>query len=628
MTLAIKTKRISRLSGRYAAFLLICSFLGSAGRVLADSPVNVTVLANQPIYAMHEGYGANVTSISSSIIVDRYHGKVGSAYCLLPDANDDAHWKSIFHYMNWSGLDWIRLLIEMNDYEPQKDYFTWNSPNFRRARKILDWAQKNGVDVLLQQQDQCTTWNSIPGQDPAYSAPRDLKAFAMGYAKMVQFFVSVKGYTCIKMLNISNEPGNWWGWWKGGDIKDGYQAAREALNASGLHLPLVGTEYFEGGNYNANWNACKGFLGAWENHNYAESQRNVYSQRPIDDPAYPVYWGEFGGGDNTNYDWDITVAKWFVGSANNGMDGFARWSYLNQNDIDGDFSFIRTYDIVNKRLLNTYSPTKNLYCIDGIVSRYTAKYSTVYATASDDPKITPTLFVSPNGAYTLIVINEEMKENSDVTFHFQGLGTHKLLYRYQVTPIDVKNKNGNADMKSTRLFSLSSSSSTFKDILSPNSIYVYTTYHLLPTDRGIVSDGDFKPVTTKIALLHNHKIWGIADNHLRYNGVWKTDFDLRDIASHAKYTGEPGASCLFSFRGSNFRLYGHQDNGSCLASIYIDGHFAGYANNYAPLRQSKMMIFDSGKLRYGAHTVKVANEGIRTITGNGSYINIESVGIN
>ena len=144
---------------------------------------------------------------------------------------------------------------------------------------------------------------------------------------------------------------------------------RNALDARGIDIPLVGTEYLQESQYNYNWDSCKAYLGAWENHNYDSVGHNVWAERPISDLNYPVLWGEFAGHDNTDYNWNIRVAKWCVGGANNKIDGFARWSYVNQNNIDGIFGITRKlkvyYNIFtgNEKAINLVAgyETCNLY---------------------------------------------------------------------------------------------------------------------------------------------------------------------------------------------------------------------------------------------------------------------------
>ncbi|MCA0444605.1 MAG: hypothetical protein LCH54_00100 [Bacteroidetes bacterium] len=452
----------------------------------ARLPVEAATLvadANTPIYRMKDGYGANVTAISTSIVVSKYGGKLGSAYCELPPASEGAKWNSIFGFMNWSGLDWIRLMIEMNDFEPEKDTFTWDCPNFLRLLKILDWAQANQVNVLLQLQDNCTTWNTISGQDPAYSAPRDLDAFTTGFATMMEYLVKTKGYTCITMCNIANEPMNSWGWWRGGvDISQGYKATRAALDKKGISVPLVGPEFFQDEKFTFNWNACKPWLGAFETHNYADVGKGGWALRPISDLSYPVYWGEFGGGDNSNYDWNIKVAKWFVGGAKNKIDGFARWSYLNQNNIDGTFSYINTYQVAE------ITPMKNLYWQDGMVSRFTAKNSFVYQVTSSDNALTSTLFKSAGGNFTLIVVSDNTSTHWNTTISFEGLPAGITLKRYICTPGTVKDKTSGVSIASNGSFTVGPASKSFKDTIYDNSIFVYSTYNLSDKADGIVSD--------------------------------------------------------------------------------------------------------------------------------------------
>jgi hypothetical protein len=600
----------------------------------ADTSTTVTLMANQPLHTMTEGVGTNMTSMITSKCHDLGES-CGSAYGGLPAADDASHWNSLLNYANPLGLDWIRLQLEQNQYEPQDGVFTWNSPNMTALYREADWAKAHGVDIYLQETWQANAWNSIPGQPVAHSAPNDMTKWANGFATMVDYLVNTKGYNNIKFVNISNEPMNWWGWWKGGpDIGVGYSAARTALDAKGIHLPLAGPEYNTNNYSDSNWAKYSSTLGIWEGHEYG-IKPGAYARRPISDPTVPVLWGEYGvpattspvnDVQNASYDSNVTMDAWIIGGMSNGVDGTAKWQYSNENDIDGKFSYVTTYDTVNKKMLDTYTASPNIYPLQEMVSRFTAKYSTSYAAASTTSSIVPSLVKSPNGAYTVLAANTDTANASSVTFKFQGLNTTKTLYRYSVT---AANKDQTpVTIAPSGSFNISPNATSFTDTLATNSVYVYSSYNLAASADGVTSDGTPVPLTTQTPIASNDTVLQQDDPSVTYNGTWTTQSDATASGSSLKYTNTPGSSYQFAFTGTDFRLYGKQDNGSALGSVYIDGQFAGYANSYAPTRANQMMIFDSGALSSGAHTVKVVDESVQTVTGTGTYLNIDAIATN
>lgn len=607
---------------------------GSTTAAAAATSTTVTLMANQPLHTMTEGVGVNMTSLITSKCHDLGES-CGSAYGGLPAADDTAHWNSLLNDANFLGLDWIRLQLEQNQYEPQDGVFTWDSPNMTALYREADWAKAHGIDIYLQETWQANAWNSISGTPVAHSAPNDMTKWANGFATMVNYLINTKGYNNIKLVNISNEPMNWWGWWKGGpDIGVGYTAARTALNSKGISVPLAGPEYNTNNYSDSNWAKYSNTLGIWEGHEYG-IKPGSYARRPISDPTVPVLWGEYGvpavtspvnDVNNATYDSNVTMDAWIIGGMSNGVDGTAKWQYSNENDIDGKFSFVTTYDTVNKKMLDTYTPSPNIYPLQAMVGRFTAKYSTSYAAASTTATIVPSLVKSPNGAYTLLAANTDTTNDSNVTFKFQGLNTTKTLYRYSVT--EANKDQTPVTIAPSGTFTISPNTTSFSDTLAKNSVYVYSSYNLSASADGITADGAFTPLTTPTPLANNQTILQQDDPSITYGGSWTTQSDPTASGSSLRYTNTAGASYQFSFTGTDFRLYAKQDNGSALGSVYIDGRFAGYANNYAPTRANQMMIFDSGALPTGAHTIKIVNESATTVTGTGNYLNIDAIGTN
>jgi hypothetical protein len=599
--------------------------------------VSCTILTDQPIYQMEYGYGVNVTSITQSLAVEAFGVELGSSHCPLPEPDDEARWQEIFKWMDWSGLDWIRLKVEMNAWAPERGHYTWDSPDMLRAIRFLAWAQSRGVDVLLQQQSHATRWNSLPDQNPGNSAPRDLDAFAEAFTTMVEYLVKQRGFSCIRSLNIANEPMNHWGWWKGGDVRDGYAAVRKELDKQGITLPLAGTEYFEGvkdgdrvvdwWRHNSNWEHCKPYLGIWENHEYAYSQQGIYSPRPIPDRDIPILWGEFAGSDNTHYNWNIDVARWQIGSPQNGIDGFARWSYFNRDDLDGRFAFVQTMDRSTGKMLDRFVPAPNLYWMDGALSRYTAKGSRIYASSADHDALTATLFQSPSGHWTLVAVNNDPVMALDTKFHFQSWSEKRVFHRYAVTTDSVRDRTEGVRLEADATFELTAEQQGLSDRLPPLSIVVYSDRLLAHDAPGISSDGEASAFDPVVVSRPHEKIIDHRDRTLQWQGEWAESADSAYRDGWSKHSRAEGSAMTFEFEGTGFRLFGQRDNGSGWATVELDGQFIGYASAYAPVTIPSTCLFDSGNLPQGRHRVKVRLDGRRSMTGGGPYFNLDAVGL-
>ena len=144
-----------------------------------------------------------------------------------------------------TNLDWFVTDFSTNDSEDDYSDDTWNynfnNKQMTNASDILDYCQAHGIKVAF------GVWNVIGNADPdldiygmipnASADPR----WAKMCADLMEYFVKVKGYTCIQWFVNTNEP-NVIG--KVGTSKNAYNTAekwmqgvknvRSALDAVGL----------------------------------------------------------------------------------------------------------------------------------------------------------------------------------------------------------------------------------------------------------------------------------------------------------------------------------------------------------------------------------------------------------
>ncbi|MGA2629806.1 MAG: hypothetical protein ABSG54_06275 [Terriglobia bacterium] len=90
--------------------------------------------------------------------------------------------------------------------------------------RILDWAEKNQVDIFLQQQFSDVAWNAYPElrgtrKGVLISGPVSMQEFSEGLAALADHLLRAKNYHCIKWLCITNEPGWSWSSFQGPDGK-------------------------------------------------------------------------------------------------------------------------------------------------------------------------------------------------------------------------------------------------------------------------------------------------------------------------------------------------------------------------------------------------------------------------
>ena len=153
----------------------------------------------------------------------------------------------------------------------------------------------------------------------------------------------------------------------------------------------------------------------------------------------PLFIAEMGtlGGFNA----PLSDAEEIIRDLTIGVDGFNRWSFINRGDLDGQWQLLQTWDASHKKLLDVYTPYPNAYYVLGLLSRFTAKHSTVLSCDVTGGKIDayPRVFAaplrSPKGNLTLAVVDDS-DQAWDATIDLHGMTASTLLYCYDVSKAD------------------------------------------------------------------------------------------------------------------------------------------------------------------------------------------------
>jgi hypothetical protein len=486
--------------------------------------VRLKVDAETVIHTMRGGLGASWHAIEQPIPVegDRSHG--GSAWGGTPPADDNRAWSQIYRHADWLGLDFVRVELEQRMFEPEQNRYIWDSPEMRILYRILDWCETRHADVFLQCMWGNVDWNTFPefrvnSTKRVHSGPCSMTAFADGLATLMQHLVRSKHYTCIRWLCINNEPGFEWSWWQRPpnepmSLREGLAAVRHALDQHGITVPLSGPDWTDLPELKPQKVDFDEFIGAYDLHSYfagfdwhpGDGYPMSVAERRLQDwcgwsaernkPLFlselgtMIYgWRDSNAGPST---WEAAIkdAELVVRALNLGLDGFNRWSFINRGDLDGIWQMIDTWDPQQKGLLKQLRPRPNAYFVYGLISRLTAKHSSLVRSEREGGQVDGTNRVfsaalkSPGGNLTWIVVNDA-PQHWKTELSLTGC-QRPALYKYQVIG-EQKDRPG-LRINPVLAATINRGQVTFLDALPPMSLTIFSTWSLNHSARGIVED--------------------------------------------------------------------------------------------------------------------------------------------
>ncbi|MGH9617878.1 MAG: cellulase family glycosylhydrolase, partial [Acidobacteriaceae bacterium] len=489
-------------------------------------PASIHIAAGTPVRAMRGGIGASFHAVSADLPGLKPAGDSwsGSESGGNPDADDDKHWDELFKHAEWLGMDWCRVELEQRMYEPERRAFDWDNAEMRVLYRILDWAERRNVDVFLQQMWADVAWNAYPGnaEDPIRrlrSAPYSISEWAYGLGELVEHLMKTKGYTCIKWVSVNNEPGHDdFSWWQDSDMKSlpitpGLKAAREEFDRRGLDVAISGPDWTDLPKLDPAAVNFDSYIGAYDLHSYGavfDSLNGAGDGSLTQAEARMAEWANWAHRRNKPFflsefgtmcygwgHWDegpacyqsgLKNASLVVRGINAGVDGFNRWSFTNRGDLDGQWQLVRTWDVQQNKLLDSFTPQPNAYYQFAMLSRFMPKHSGVLATRvsapflPEDRKIVATALRTAKGNLTVLVVNESSFA-ADVNVQMDGLAAPVRLQRYSLTK-DAEDKCA-VELRPERSIDVSQQ---LVDRVAPMSIVVYSTYSLNAQDPGMIAE--------------------------------------------------------------------------------------------------------------------------------------------
>jgi hypothetical protein len=436
----------------------------------------------------------------------------GSCFGNFPPLHLDGAWDDIRSHARWLGLDFCRVELDGRMYQPARRQFDWDNKEMQTLGRILDYCQANHVEVLLTQMWQDVEWNKHPGVGRLQSAPKSIEDFAYGLATLVEHLIKTKGYTCIRWLSITNEPGYAGCWWLGPDRKEasimpGIRAVRAELDQRGLQkVGIAGPETFKMDM--AEFEPDDKAVGVFTLHNYEGSVPREQFRETAEmarTRGVPFLVSEVGhffmaphegvegvipmGGPNSeaprSFAAQLLNAEKILFGLNVGVDGFNRWSLVNRGDQDGQWQLLRTFNPILWKYNSEVDREPVPFYGYGILTRFLAKHSSVLHLEGGSEQVVAAALRSPKGQLTLLVLNKS-DQPEEIHLSFDHLNEPIKLYTYQVTESAVQ--EADYRMESQRTWPLGPGNPDFSEVLPGKSITAYSTFKLAHTDPGITGE--------------------------------------------------------------------------------------------------------------------------------------------
>lgn len=515
-----ETVRASGIAGgllptaMHSKFLELSNTLDAERRAPSESvyqsEIPIQVNCGRTVHTMAGGAGASWHAIGPTAFwYDHLRGRInrwcrGSVFGGNPPLDHGQAWADIYRHVRWLGLNFIRVEIDMRMYHPAREVFDWNNVEMLTLYRILDNCQANHADVFFTQMWQDVDWNCFEGVSRLQSAPKSISHFVTALATLMEHLIKIKGYTCIRWLCISNEPGHPITWWLGPSgipqsLMPALKNLRTELDKRGLSVALSGPDWSSMNQNSTDFDFDDKVVGAHDAHNYssdpATELQSLWARR-AHERGIPFFQSEFGtwNGDDPLINPTSMAPKSFANQLTNaekvlrgigvGVDGFNRWSFLNRGDLDGQWQLVRTWDPVQWEYHKQVEPEPTPYFCYGIITRFMAKYSDVLEVNNMDSAVVVTALRSPNGNLTIYIINTAGRI-MPVRLNIVGMPEERLLHKYQVQ--EMEDMAGyRMDPSDTR--KVSAAAPAVMDSLPAHSITVYSTYNLRHEDIGIMVD--------------------------------------------------------------------------------------------------------------------------------------------
>jgi hypothetical protein len=114
--------------------------------------------------------------------------------------------------------------------------------------------------------------------------------------------------------------------------------------------------------------------------------------------------------------------------------------------------------------------------------------------------------------------------------------------------------------------------------------------------------------------------WEWMKSPVVYGGLWTRDYVGNSYSSFYMYSSQVGASATLTFSGTAVKYYGWKRFDRGMTDVYIDGILQARVDGYAAVWQTESLLWSSGTLPNGLHTITIVNTGSRNASNTTDYI--------
>ncbi|HOB82404.1 MAG TPA: glycoside hydrolase family 16 protein [Peptococcaceae bacterium] len=118
-------------------------------------------------------------------------------------------------------------------------------------------------------------------------------------------------------------------------------------------------------------------------------------------------------------------------------------------------------------------------------------------------------------------------------------------------------------------------------------------------------------------------VYNDTDSIIKYVGKWGYNKNEKQYKGDYHSSNVKGAYYTVSFTGTRLKAYGQKDDWCGKAAIYVDGKYLKTVDCYSKTVAPNQLLYDTGTLPYGNHTVKVVVLREKNSAGHEYYINAD-----
>jgi hypothetical protein len=454
---------------KYHLFLLV-AFLSVSSSALFSQPVKIEVYGDQVLEKSYLGNGVQ-----------------WSAYPQI-DISEKS-WQRVFERTDFMKLNFIRLVLNANEYcqtypANGKPVYNFNADKIIRVCRILDYCQKQGVDVILGE------WSPPRMDGMSVTDPR----WSEIVCEFINYLVNVKKYSCIKYYNLGNEPNGRDGyvelWKKGSTVNyDNWRISilnfNKELVKRGLResIKIVGPDCSNGNDWLKKIIDDKELAAAidvYEVHSYARDKeiedgmygkemayyRDYISYRDPNGKNKKFFMGEAGmitGRNNVDqqkmigtFQYGVWMTDYVIQSMNAGQAGLIAWDLddaMHTNGKLGPGTDIKDYIWKEWGFWDSFGEEKGKpeltylrpwYYTWSLLSKYVPRGSQVLKTSNSGiaglRSAASIIIIDTKTEYTFIIVNESTEKRTVnlVLSGVKGIDLNQFNYFENDMPVDAK----------------------------------------------------------------------------------------------------------------------------------------------------------------------------------------------